>query len=203
MKLADNFHALFGGRCLHLVDHRRGKYPFEVLRDLGLYDARGNLVLAMAGRRGERGQQGFKEGYRTDLASIPTKALKALLEPMRGEPWDGKELLDDSGLPVEWMVYIWLEDEDGELVPDRCFRDPVGYAAVPHDKGYSTELHRKLVVDRWFFHILTVGQAPGRRIMFLAVLVGGWPSFPHPIEEVTEDRLLAVEAADRLGPTIR
>lgn len=200
-RLASNFQDLFGGRSLHIIDHKRGKYPYEVKNDLGLYDEDGNLVLAVAGRNGHRefdpatGERvkGFKRGYETDLASIPTRLLKKLLEPMRRKPWDGIELAGR-----DWIVYVWVEDEDGTLVPDSWFEDPVGYAAVPHDKGYSTELVRKLIVDGWFLHILTVGNAKWRRTMYAAVVVGGWPSFPHPLDEVTDDRLLAVEAADRL-----
>lgn len=190
-RLASNWQSLCGGQSLHLIDHGSGQYPLEHLRDLPLLDRDGNVVTVIGGRTGVRGKTGFVEGYRTDLASIPTRALKKLLEPQRRKPWAGEEIKGD------WIVYIWRENDDGTLSPDSWFRDPIAYAAVFHDWGYSLEMEPRGVVDGRFLEILTIGEVWSRYIMWLSVRAGGWPSYPHAPAEVSDDRLLAAQALDR------
>ncbi len=196
-RLASNFRDLFGGQSLHLIDHKRGKYPWEVLYDIPVFAADGDLVTCIPGRYKTPREDGWKEGYRTDLASIPTWVLKALLNPIKRRPWHGKEILDKDGKPRDWIIYVWVEDEDGTLVPESWFEDPIGYAAVLHDWGYSLELDPRAEVDGRFLEVLTAGEVWSRHAMYLAVRLGGWPSYPHPPGEVTEDRILAAEALDR------
>lgn len=190
-RLASNFRDLCGGNHLYLVDHRRGKYWLEGAQDLPYFRLDGTLLTVIAGRHGSPVQQGFKEGYRTDLASIPTRLLKSVLEPKKRRPWAGEEI------DVDWAVFVYLEDEDGTLVPAYWFVSAVAYAAYLHDNGYSLELDPRAEVDARFLEVLTIGGVWSRHAMYLAVRLGGWPSYPHPPAEVTEDRILATEALDR------
>ena len=98
---------------------------------------------------------------------------------------------------LEWLVYLYEEGELGLLHVTSVFTDLIAYVAVLHDAGYSLEIEDRALVDRRFFDILTQGEVPTRWLMYLAVRIGGWPSFPHPAEEVTEDRILFAEALDR------
>lgn len=184
-RIKGSFKQIFDGERLHLVDHVRGTYPMEVLLDLPVMDENSKLVTVIGGRCHK------KAGYRTDLASIPTRALKSMLEPKHRRPWDGRHVEGD------WLVFVWKEDDDGTLVPDSYFKSAVAYAAVVHDNGYSLEIEPRYVVDVRFLDILSAGKVWSRYIMFSAVRLGGWPSYPHPAVEVTEDRILAVEAMDR------
>lgn len=190
-RLASNFQELCGGNHLHLVDHRRGKYWLEGALDLPYFRRDGSLLTVIGGRRGRPGQQGLKEGYRTDLASIPTRLLKSILEPKKRRPWAGEEI------NVDWAVFVYHEDEDGTLVPAYWFISAVAYAAYLHDNGYSLELDPRAEVDMRFLEVLHIGGVWSRHAMYLAVRLGGWPSYPHPPAEVTEDRILAAEALDR------
>lgn len=186
-RLKSNFSDLTRGdvRGLYLVDHCRGKYPLEILLDLPIYKRDGTLLTVVGGRWRK------KPGYRTDLASIPTKKLKDFLEPKRRKPWSGEEIKGD------WVVYVYKEDEDGTLVPDYWFRSCVAYAAVVHDWLYSLELVERAFADAIFLEILGLDRVWSRFIMYAAVRAGGWPSYPHPPAEVSEDRILAAEALDR------
>lgn len=170
---------------LRLLDHKQGKYPYEVLFDFPVLAEDGSVVTVVPGRCGH------KEGYRTDLASIPTRTLKKLMEPTR------VRRCYQENPALEWPVYLYEEGELGLLHVTSVFTDPIAYAAVPHDAGYSLEIEDRALVDRRFFDILTQGEVPTRWLMYLAVRIGGWPSFPHPAEEVTEDRILFAEALDR------
>lgn len=190
-RLASNFQDLCGGNHLYLVDHRRGKYWLEGARDLPYFRRDKSLLTVIGGRRGQPGHMGFREGYRTDLASIPTRLLKSILEPKRRRPWAGEEI------HVPWAVFVYHEDEDGTLVPAYWFVSAVAYAAYLHDNGYSLELDPRAEVDARFLEVLTAGGVWSRHAMYLAVRLGGWPSYPHPPAEVTEDRILAAEALDR------
>lgn len=190
-RLASNFRELCGGNHLYLLDHRSGKYPFEGARDLPYFKADRSLLTVIAGRHGHPGRMGFREGYRTDLASIPTRLLKSILEPKKRRPWSGEEI------NVDWAVFVYHEDEDGTLVPAYWFVSAVAYAAYLHDNGYSLELDPRAEVDARFLEVLAIGRVWSRHLMYAAVRLGGWPSYPHPPAEVTEDRILAAEALDR------
>lgn len=193
-RLKSNFNELVRSdlRGLYLVDHSRGEYPLEVLLDTPIYKRDGTLLTVVGGRCGK------KEGYRTDLASIPTKKLKDLLEPKKRRPWGGEEIKGD------WVVYVYKTDDDGELVPDYWFRSCVAYAAVVHDWLYSLELVERAFADAIFLEILSIDGVWSRYIMYAAVRAGGWPSYPHAPTEVSEDRILAAEALDRWysGPVL-
>lgn len=190
-RLASNFRDLTGGNHLYLVDHKRGKYWLEGARDLPYFRRDGSLHTVVAGRRGRPGQQGFKEGYRTDLASIPTRLLKSILEPKKRRPWAGEEIR------VPWAVFVYHEDEDGTLVPAYWFVSAVAYAAYLHDWQYSLKMVSRAQADAEFLEVLRTGEVWSRQVMYLAVRLGGWPAYPHPPGEVTEDRILAAEALDR------
>lgn len=175
---------------LRVIDHRsKERYPLEVFTDFGCVDPSGG-TLVVPGWCPRPGHPPIR-GYRTDFASIPTKLLKRMLEP-----WRLKRCTEEN-IDKPWVVYVYHLDAQGVPFLFGYLVDPIAYAAVIHDWLYSTEQVARGIADRIFYEILKQGSVWSAYPMYLAVRAGGWASFPHPSDEVTEDLLLGAQAADR------
>lgn len=175
---------------LRVIDHRvKVQYPLEVFSDFGCVDPSGG-TLVVPGRFCRPGMP-HVEGYRTDFASIPTKLLKRMLEPWR------LKRCSEENIPGPWVVYVYHLDAHGIPFLYGYLVDPIAYAAVIHDWLYSTEQVARGIADRIFYEILVQGGVWSAWPMYAAVRAGGWTSFPHPADEVTEDLLLGAQAVDR------
>jgi len=168
---------------IHVLNKKDGsQYPLVLVKDL-ICIYKGKLIVV-------------PKGYATDFASIPTKWLKRKLEP--------------SKLNVSWKYRegkkfaVWVYENDADGVPQIVgyIEDPVAYAAVIHDWLYSTECVSRSYADRVFFDILQENDVWSSYIMYAAVRLGGWPSFPHKRIEVQEDRQLGRYAYTRTLETL-
>lgn len=164
---------------LHVLNMKNGaQYPFQNLRDFVCIH-NGRLIVV-------------PKGYETDFASIPTKWLKRRLEPQKLVPAakyrPGKK----------FVVWMYEYNNMGVPVVVGYIEDPVAYAAVVHDWLYSTECISRAEADRIFFDILRDNRVWSAYLMYAAVRVGGWPSFPHKRNEVEEDCALGREAYTRV-----
>lgn len=179
-------------RTLRVIDHRsREQYPLEVFTDFGCVTPTGWTIVAPG--RFFRGDGSLVQGYRTDFASIPTKSLKRMLEPWR------LKRCSAENIPGPWVVYVYHLDANGVPFLFGYLADPIAYAAVVHDLLYSLEVVARGIADRIFYEILKQAGVWSAYPMYLAVRAGGWVSFPHPPEEVREDRDLASLAHARWG----
>lgn len=166
-------------REIHVLNRKDGsQYPLTNLRDFVCIH-NGKLIVV-------------PEGYETDFASIPTKWLKRKLEPQKLVPAmkyrPGKK----------FVVWVYEYNNGGIPVIVGYIEDPVAYAAVVHDWLYSTECVSRSRADSIFFDILRENRVWSAYLMYAAVRVGGWPSFPHKRIEVIEDRELGREAYTRV-----
>lgn len=177
-------------RPLRVLDHQtRVQYPLEVFTDFGCVTPTGWTIVAPG--RFFRGDGSLVEGYRTDFASIPTKLLKRMLEPQRLIRC-AAECIDKP-----WVVYVYHLDSNGIPFLYGYLIDPIAYAAVLHDLLYSLEVVARGIADRIFYEVLKQGGVWSAWPMYAAVRSFGGLSFPHPPEEVREDRDLASLAHSR------
>ena len=139
-----------------------GKYPYTLMESVCFTHPKwGRIVIP--------------KGYTTDFASIPTWVLKKLLEPEHRRPSDHPDY-DWKHLVVFYKVKV------NGIVPDTKMDDPIAYAALVHDWVYSIEMFPRSVCDRIFVDILREFKVPTAGLMYWAVRLGGWTSWPHDIE---------------------
>lgn len=179
-------------RVLRVLDRRDGtKYPFEGLGDFACLSSVGYRTV-VPGRAATLPSglalPGGAEGFLTDFASVPTKPLKRWLAPQELVPCFGENIQGP------WVVYVYHLDADGELVLAGFIRSAVAFAAYIHDWLYSIESIPRAVCDRIFYEILVQGGMWSAYLMYSAVRVGGGLCWPHPLDEVREDRELGRQA---------
>lgn len=139
-----------------------GKYPYTLLRSVAFdHPKYGRIVIP--------------KGYTTDFASIPTRVLKKMLEPMKRYP----ATTHDFGWP---NLVVFYKITVGGIVPDTKMDDPIAYAALVHDWIYSIEMFPRSVCDAIFRDILREFKVESRNMMYWAVRLGGWTAWPHEIE---------------------
>lgn len=167
---------------IHVLNKKdKSQYPMKLIHDFAcIYD--GKLIAP-------------SRDYETDFASIPFKWLKRRLEPQK--------LIKCSEYKAGIKYSVWVyELIDGVVTLVGYIIDPVAYAAVIHDWLYSTECVSRSYADRVFFDILQENDVWSSYIMYAAVRLGGWPSFPHKRIEVQEDRQLGRYAYTRTLETL-
>lgn len=182
-RLASNFREVFP-RDLHVFDHHDGRqYPYRIFVH--------HLVCRYPGDD-KCGPHPIVAplDYETDFASIPTRALKAILDR-------SKFVKCSKYIPgLDWAVWVWRDFRDGlgpRIVGYRI--SALAYCAVVHDILCSTEAVGPFAANRIFRVLMDLGAVPNSRIIYAGVQVGCWVTYlQHNPREVREDREMARKA---------
>ena len=167
-------------RELHIFDwHDKSQYPFQIHKEpfVCLYpgDKKCGAFPIVAPLT-----------YRTDLASIPTRALRKILDR-------SKFVRTDVYTPgLAYAVWIYRDFLDGagpRIVGYRL--SPLAYCAVVHDVICSTEMMSAWAANRIFGVLMGLTGTEGRDWIYAGVQVGCWVTYlQHDHAEVQEDRAM-------------
>lgn len=128
--------------------------------------------------------------YRTDLASIPTRTLRKLLDKSQFFPTS----THIPNLPYAvWIYRDFLDGKGWQIVGYRL--SPLAYCAVIHDIICSTESLSSWGANRVFDTLMRLTDTEDRAWIYAGVQAGCWWTYLwHDAKEVQEDRAMVTQA---------